>query len=299
MEQAAGSGVVRVATLNLWGRSGAWDERRSVLIDGFRQLQPDVVALQEAVKTDGYDQVTDLLGSGYHVVHQSGRSTDGVGASIASRWPLGEVLEADLHVTSRLDPSQRWIGSAAAAEVLTPDPVGPLLFVHHKPSWQRGFEYERELQAAAAARFVERFVGGRNAHVVLAGDFDATPDASSVRFWQGRQSLGGVSVCYRDAWESTHPGEPGHTFTPRNPLVAGGEMPLELGRRIDYIMVRCGDHGPTLEVTACERIFDEAVDGVWVSDHFGVVADLSAHTHGLSRLVAYPRHKPQGHAPSP
>lgn len=198
-----------------------------------------------------------------------------MGASIASRWPLGNVREADLHVTPRLDPSQRWIGSLAVAEVLVPEPVGPLLFVHHKPSWQRGFEYERELQAAAAARFVERLVGGRNVHVVMAGDFDATPDASSVRFWRGRQSLDGTSVCYRDAWESVHPGEPGHTFSPRNPLVAGGDMPLELGRRIDYVMVRCGDYGPTLVISSCERIFDEPVEGVWGSDHFGVVADLA------------------------
>jgi endonuclease/exonuclease/phosphatase family metal-dependent hydrolase len=172
-------------------------------------------------------------------------------------------------------PSQRWIGSVAAAEVLIPDLLGALLSLHHKPSWQRGFEYELELQAAVA-RFVEGLVGGRNAHLVLAGDFSVTPDASSVRFWQGRQSLGGASVCYRDAWESTHPGEPGHTFTPGNPLVAGGEMPLELGRRIDYVMVRCGHHGPTLDVSSCERIFDEPVEGVWASDHFGVVADLSA-----------------------
>jgi hypothetical protein len=40
-------------------------------------------------------------------------------------------------------------------------------------------------------------------------------------------------------------------------------------------MVRCADHGPTLEVSGCERVFDDAVDGVWASDHFGVVADLS------------------------
>ena len=51
--------------------------------------------------------------------------------------------------------------------------------------------------------------------------------------------------------------------------------PLELGRRIDYIMVRCVDHGPTLDVSSCERIFDKPVDGVWASDHFGVVADLA------------------------
>jgi endonuclease/exonuclease/phosphatase family metal-dependent hydrolase len=50
----------------------------------------------------------------------------------------------------------------------------------------------------------------------------------------------------------------------------------KLGRRIDYVFVRCGDRGPTLDVSACERIFDDPVDGVWASDHFGVVADLIA-----------------------
>jgi endonuclease/exonuclease/phosphatase family metal-dependent hydrolase len=46
-------------------------------------------------------------------------------------------------------------------------------------------------------------------------------------------------------------------------------------RRIDYIFVRCADYGPTLEVSSCGRIFDEPSDGVWASDHFGVVADLA------------------------
>ena len=35
------------------------------------------------------------------------------------------------------------------------------------------------------------------------------------------------------------------------------------------------DHGPTLDVTACGRTFDKPVDGVWASDHFGVVSDLA------------------------
>ena len=111
--------------------------------------------------------------------------------------------------------------------------------------------------------------------MVLAGDFNAAPDSASVRFWRGSQSLGETSVCYRDAWESVHSEDPGHTFTPRNPLVAGGEWVLEVGRRIDYVMVRCSDHGPTLDVSSCERIFEKPVDGVWASDHFGVVADLA------------------------
>jgi len=79
MDETTATSEVRVATLNLWGRRGAWDERRLVLIDGFRRLQPDLVALQEAVVGGGYDQVTDILGTGYHVAHQAGRETDGTG----------------------------------------------------------------------------------------------------------------------------------------------------------------------------------------------------------------------------
>ena len=42
---------MRVATLNRWGRSGAWADRRRVLIDGFAALRPDVVAPQETEVT--------------------------------------------------------------------------------------------------------------------------------------------------------------------------------------------------------------------------------------------------------
>jgi hypothetical protein len=47
-------GEVRVATLNLWGQGGVWTERRSVLKDGFRALEPSLVAFQEAIKSATY-----------------------------------------------------------------------------------------------------------------------------------------------------------------------------------------------------------------------------------------------------
>ncbi len=203
---------VRVATLNLWGRSGAWADRRRVLVEGLRALRPDLVAFQEAVRTGDYDQTMDLLGPGYQVVHQSERAADESGASIASRWPLGEVHEVDLHVTPR---TADFPCTTLAAEVLAPAPLGPLLFVNHKPSWKWGLEHERELQAVAAARFVEELVARDRRHVILVGDQDAVPEAASMRFWRGLQSLHGSSVAYQDAWEAVHPGEPGHTFTPR------------------------------------------------------------------------------------
>jgi endonuclease/exonuclease/phosphatase family metal-dependent hydrolase len=269
----SGTGRARVLTMNLLSPQHAdWERRRPVLIDGLRTLRPDLVALQETAWGNGYDQAADLLGPEFRVARHSGRSADGVGAAMASRWPLGTVQEVDLHVTERTRGSRPCAG--LAVEVLAPAPLGPLLFVHHKPNWQFGYEHERELQALTTARFVEDLVAGRDLHVVLAGDFDDPPDAASIRFWTGRQSLHGASVCYQDAWEVVHPGEAGHTFSPRNPLVLAGDMPLERGRRIDYVMVRCGVHGPTLDVAGCELAFDQPVDGVWASDHFGLAADL-------------------------
>jgi endonuclease/exonuclease/phosphatase family metal-dependent hydrolase len=272
-------GNIRVLTLNLWQRYGAWGDRRSVLIDGLRTLQPDLVAFAESIKTDEYDQVTDLLGPGWSVANQKVRDPNGMGISVASRWPLGEVHEVDLNVTPR---TVGFPCTTLVAEVLAPDPVGQLLFVNHFPNFQLNFEHERELQAVAAARFVEEHIGQSNQQVVMVGDLDADPNAASIRFWSGRQSLFDMSVCYRDAWESMHPEDPGHTFTPRNPLVRDGvvkgmrpfrDWPF---RRIDYIFVRFGAHGGlALDVAACERIFDEPINGVWASDHFGLVADLA------------------------
>ncbi|WP_433380170.1 endonuclease/exonuclease/phosphatase family protein [Actinoplanes sp. CA-142083] len=98
------------------------------------------------------------------------------------------------------------------------------------------------IQAAIA-----RWRPDRAIHVVLAGDFDDTPDSSIVRFWTGKQSLHGISVAYHDTWAAINPDDAGHTFTPMNAYERAGEMSLELGRRIDYVMVRCAC--PTIPAT--------------------------------------------------
>jgi endonuclease/exonuclease/phosphatase family metal-dependent hydrolase len=259
---------VRVVVQNLWGLRGDWRSRRAVIAAGLGELAPDLVAFVEAIKTDEYDQAADLLDPDYHLFHAATRHDNGDGAVIATRWPLGERQEVDLHVTPR---TADFACTTLVAEVLAPEPYAPLLFANHMPNWQLHFERERELQAVAAARILEELAGGFDTHVVV-GDLSADPDAASVRFFTGHQSLGGMSVSYRDAWESMHPDKRGETFTSANALLADWDWP---SKRLDYVFVRCGLHGgPTLEVTACERTFDKPVGGVWASDHFGVVADL-------------------------
>jgi endonuclease/exonuclease/phosphatase family metal-dependent hydrolase len=256
--------VIRVATLNLWMRSGDWPARRAVLRDGFAALAPDVIGLQEVDR----DSAAEILGPEYEIRYQAtGLLGDGNCAAVASRHPVTGWHEVDLQLTPR---TADFPATTLIAEIDGPE---PLLFVNHLPSWKPQLEHERELQTVAAVRRVEELAGTR--HVVLAGDLDATPDAASIRFLRGLQSLGGTSAYYHDAWETAHPGDPGHTFTRRNPLMEEhSDVRVEVDRRIDYIFVRCDERGPTLAVRRCDQIFAEPVGGVWASDHFGLVADL-------------------------
>lgn len=263
---------MRVVTQNLLGHHMDWPRRRSAVTSWFRQLDPDLVALQEAVVTTNHDQVTDVLGDGYHAVHHPLREKDGSGISIASRWPIGAVRELDLQVGPR---TADFAASALIADVHWPYDDLPLLLVNHKPSWRTNLEYERGRQAVLTASFVEEIVERTGQHVVVAGDLDAMPDAASIRFWCGMQALDGTSVAYRDAWQLTHGDEAGPTFAPSvMPLITEGWQ-NDLDRRIDYILIRCtGGGGPSMRVTQCARVLDRQVDGVWGSDHFGVTAEM-------------------------
>ncbi|SHG65407.1 endonuclease/exonuclease/phosphatase family protein [Geodermatophilus nigrescens] len=264
---------LRVLTMNVLGPANPdWRRRSALTGETLRRLDADVVALQEVPVAGG--TVEELLGSGYTVTPFSRAADDGVGGVLATRAPHRVVEEVDQRRTERA----RDFAWCATLVVEVDTAVGRTLVAHHKPSWQFDYEAEREQQALAAARTLERLAGTAD-HVVVLGDCDATPDAASMQFWRGRRSLDGTSVCYQDAWETLHPGDPGLTFDARNPLVRAGEVATAVGRRIDWVLVRAGVHGPTLQVTACARVLDEPVGGVWASDHCGVVADLALPDH--------------------
>ena len=267
---SAAPGRLRVMTMNAYGPANPeWERRHRLLGDTIRDLDPDIVALQE-VPVDREGALARILGRGYHLTPFS-KPDAGVGGTVATRWPHRFVTEIDLHVTERARQTLAW---CAAVLIEVDTPVGTVVVVHHKPSWPFPFEHEREQQAVLVARAIETHIGSRDVHAVVLGDFDATPDSASMSFWRGRRPVDGLSVCYQDAWEYAHPGDPGYTFEATNPLVRNGEVATAVTRKIDHILVRSVLHGPTLQVARCQRVLDRPIDGVWASDHFGVLADL-------------------------
>lgn len=270
---------LRVATLNVLAPANPqWDRRRQLIARTLQAACADIVALQEVPVASAPDVVHELLGPGYHVTGFTEAADDGVGGALATRWPHRVIEEIDQRCTARA-AALPWCSTLLVG---VDSPVGRVLIAHHKPSWQFGYEYERERQAVAAARAIEERVNDFE-HAVVLGDFDATPDAASLQFWRGRRSLEGLSVCYQDAWESVRPTELGYTFDAENPLVRAGQVATAISRRIDYVLVRAGIHGPTLDVRSCRRLLDRAVDGIWGSDHFGVLAELAAPNHAPGR----------------
>ena len=267
--------LVRMITLNVLDFAVAdGSARRQVIAAGLRAEEPDVVALQE-VDVRAADQiVSELLGENYSALAHPSTAADGVGGILASRWPIRLLDVVDLRITGRVRDFPWTLAVMAAVQL--PPPVGLTMVVHTKPAGTYLLEREREQQAVVVARAVDAAAVREGVeHVVILGDFDAAPDSASMRFWTGRQSLADTSVCYLDAWEFLHPDQPGHTFTRSNPLVASGTMPFGPDRRIDYVLVRSGSHGPTLEIRRADLLFVEPQDGIKASDHYGLVVDLA------------------------
>lgn len=76
-----------------------------------------------------------------------------------------------------------------------------------------------------------------------------------------------------DAWAYARRLDPGWTWDRHNPHVAAT---LEPDGRIDDVFVRFPDRLGHGQVLGADLVGARAIDGVWPSDHFGVLAELRA-----------------------
>jgi endonuclease/exonuclease/phosphatase family metal-dependent hydrolase len=270
---------LRVVTMNVWHDKG--DPGRTEAINAeLRRLDPDLLALQEVLRTPENDQLARLIdGTGLHGTHQAqvavtappGEDRYG-GNAVATRWPHRVVEVLDLRGEG--EPAVPW--QTVAVTVPLPD-EGEMLFIGTTLSHRLEVEAARERQAVALSELDARHRA--DLPTVIAGDLNATPDAASIRYLSGRQSLGGRSVYYHDAWAVAGSG-PGHTWTVDNPNATTVIDELigqpEHRRRIDYVFVGAGRAHPNAygRIRAARLAFDEPVNGIWLSDHFGVAVDL-------------------------
>jgi endonuclease/exonuclease/phosphatase family metal-dependent hydrolase len=240
---------MRVVTRNVWHDAG--DPRRTDLLNRELQgLRPDLLALQEVRHPE---QVARLLARTRlrHVTHQAEVLRDQPpeaerfgGTAIATRRPH-RVVDV---VERRIDGFHYWTLAVR---------VDGLLFVVPTTPWQPSAAHVRHLQAQEVTL---RYAG--MLPMVVAGDLNALPGEAGVRH---------LSTHLQDAWTVAGDG-PGLTWSADNPLAAAQIARLEVPPgRLDYVFA-----GPEFHVRAARLVGARPVDGVWLSDHAGVVADLAA-----------------------
>jgi endonuclease/exonuclease/phosphatase family metal-dependent hydrolase len=274
--------LLRVLTYNV--QNGAGDLDRAMLLAGeLRRLQPDVVAFQEVgYPSDGErDVLAHMLdGTDLHGMHQADVLTavpefaaEFGGTAVATRWPH-DVLEA---VDQRLPSAPRVPWYALVVSVPVPS-LGSLLLIAPTSSWELDAEVAREQQALRLSELDAQY--GQVLPTIIAGDLNAVPEASSVRYLRGLRSLDGRSVHYHDAWDVAGDGSPGYTWSVDNPRAAS-EIELIVGqpnhrRRIDYVFVGSAAAHPQARarIVSAQVVLNEPVHGQWLSDHYGLLVEL-------------------------
>jgi endonuclease/exonuclease/phosphatase family metal-dependent hydrolase len=259
---------LRVLTLNLWHDQGPWPARAARIRDWLDRLEPDLVGFQEAL---GLDQVEMLLEK--RLPHrdfvcaarlQRGDAALPFGNAVASRWPL--VGRAESPLPDRGDHETR-----AVLHCDVEAPFGQLSFTCTHLHWRLHHGDVRCRQVAEIARQIVARRPRNGFPPILVGDMNAEPDSDEIRFLTGGHALDGKSVYFHDAWRVAGEGSDRVTWSNRNPYA---RTAFEPERRIDYVFAGYPTPQGLGHVERCRVVCNEAEDGVWPSDHFGVYAEL-------------------------
>ncbi len=242
-----------VLTMNLRNAllEGDVDQRTQMVADVIAEHAPDFVSLQEVVQTPTMDNRAEVIAAatGYQwtwAVTTGDPLFMEEGPAILSRWPIAWTDVAELPHDDLGGLTTR---KAIAAGIQLPD--GEITVVASHFTIDESDEVKAD-QAAATADLIAAHPSPRGA--TFAGDLNATPDTPAMQLLRDRGFI--------DAWTAANPDDPGLTFASTAP-----------DRRIDYIYAVPGtDSTPT--VTACTLVLTDPVDGVFASDHIGVLCEL-------------------------
>jgi len=251
----------RIATLNIWHDSGPWPERLSLIRREIERLQPDVLGLQEVLRTLGAGEATPetcqalAIANGYHVAYAPAAPRDGTGPvwqgnAVLSRWPIREQRAFPLPGADVAEPR-------ALLYTLIEAPHGDLpVFTTHL-AWEPQHGPLRLRQVEYVAAQIEKLAPA----AVLVGDFNAEPGSAELKHL--------ADAGFVDAWAD---GTPGFTFDRANGYAREADEP---SCRIDYVLLR----GSGATATGARLVFTEPSRAgsapVWPSDHFGVVAEVA------------------------
>lgn len=242
-------------TLNIWNYTRPWPLRRERIANLILAHSPDVVALQETRHDWRFerglgqgDQLAEL--TGYHAAWLTGqvyvpllRVDEGL-TTLTREKPLG-VIEAKLQRDPRdhRDENQR---------------VCLGVVVQYAGKEVHAYNTHFSLSSAGRisnAREVSRLVALESPDVpaVLMGDLNAEPAEPAIH-----ALLNSEDAAFFDCWTRANGDAPGYTYRSGRAV-----------KRIDYVLGR-----QFATVQQAVIVGDDANDGIYPSDHLGILVDL-------------------------
>lgn len=245
---------MKILTLNTWNNQGPWKERWELIFKGLQELRPDIVAFQEVFDRSWAEEVQRR--SGYkHLVFPR----EPGGLMLLSHYRV-EASECMTMVTQASSEEYKryalYAKFAAGTQTIS--------FFNTHLSWQLHEGKTREAQVGELLKFIKRCAGAGQGPIFVTGDFNAPPDTTEIR----TMMLEGGFI---DLFGTLFPKISGLTWDNQNKFAAGSSVPLP-DRRIDYIFMR----GVSItKVGAVEVVLDKPSNGIYASDHFGVLTEVN------------------------
>ncbi len=252
---------MRVMTFNIWNYTRPWKERRQLIAKLIEEHRPEAVALQETRHDFRYERGQ---GQGEQLAEMTGYQ-----ATVAVGQVYVPILRVDEAVTilTRNAPLQTVQRELRRLPKERDDENQRVcLGVQLRTQGPDVFVFNTHFSLSAPARLsnavdVYRFVTdvSRDSPAMVMGDLNAEPQSDSIRFLRGEYSHEGVTSDFFDCWMAARPQDPGFTYASFGPV-----------RRIDYAFAR----HISPEGISADIIGREASNGVYPSDHLGLVLDL-------------------------
>jgi len=293
------SELLKVATLNFNDEmtpedthSEMRDLRFQSMTEWIQNNQPDIVFIEEGWSYHNYPSVVAPLAeaTGYSYTYRLTMGVNGIlldsnGVLVKNTFRWDEKYDYKLaHSSASLGNGKTWIVSLGSSSwgiggrVTSPAGNPLYLYATHliaSTDAQRADSLV-SLHQGIEGEIVGNGESAAQANIFIAGDFNSDPGSAVLN-----QIL---NLGYKDTFDLAHPGMTTQAActlcsnpltTEFNPMtIAPGQLPAqneESGNdRIDYIIAK----SPKATVLASTLIFTERQNGIWMSDHFGVMSTI-------------------------
>ncbi len=256
---------MKIASFNIWNSNQNYDIRMQLLSQKLNELQVDVIALQEVRD----ETIVQKLSSSCDFPFYSWTKYEDCqeGLAILSKYPISES------VTNSNKTRNNHIMSAT---LTVDDAKWRITNVHL--DWEHA--HNKEFGIVEAVEMSEKV---DCSYSVMLGDFNAHPISSIHIFLSGQQSLHGKSTRWIDLAES---------FARRSGTSCEITMDffnnprwkddflMDIPERYDWILLKdvYSATTPPVKLTDFSVFGQEDIDGITISDHYGVLCELGGGT---------------------